>query len=393
MNQDISSKNQNHTFKFHGNGSEFFGIWIVNILLSCITLGIYSAWAKVRTNQYFYGNTELDGDRFEYLATPMQILIGRIIAVVLFIIWIGTSALFPLINAGLAVILMLCFPVLAARNIRFDARMTRFRNVRFDFQGSYGGAYLAFLAKPIGAYIIAFIGLAFVVSAVRFGNIFAISAAVLAMSGLFILAYGWVTAGIARYVANGYRYGDTKFEAKVDTGEYRKIALGAALIVLGAVALLALCALPFGLADALKGLNDSPSATEPNYAKLAALSGFVMVTYLSSFVVGMFVYAYVKASTRNYLLGQIRIDDKLSLKSTLPVKGFVGLIFTNMLITIFTLGLGRPWVDVRTARYLAEHTHAEGDMSFTNAQDHNAGRDSALADEMVDVFDLNIGVI
>ncbi len=31
---------------FSGRGSEFFGIWIVNVLLSILTLGIYSAWAK-----------------------------------------------------------------------------------------------------------------------------------------------------------------------------------------------------------------------------------------------------------------------------------------------------------------------------------------------------------
>ena len=39
--------------QFNGRGGEFFGIWIVNILLSIITLGIYSAWAKVRTKRYF----------------------------------------------------------------------------------------------------------------------------------------------------------------------------------------------------------------------------------------------------------------------------------------------------------------------------------------------------
>lgn len=55
-------------FEFFGKTMEFWGIWIVNGLLSIITLGIYSAWAKVRTHQYFYGNTELDGHRFSYLA-------------------------------------------------------------------------------------------------------------------------------------------------------------------------------------------------------------------------------------------------------------------------------------------------------------------------------------
>src|SRR5690606_23104155 len=46
--------------KFHGNTSEYFSIWIVNLMLTIVTLGIYSAWATVRNNRYFYGNTEID---------------------------------------------------------------------------------------------------------------------------------------------------------------------------------------------------------------------------------------------------------------------------------------------------------------------------------------------
>ena len=80
---------------FHGKASEFFSIWIVNLLLSIVTLGIYSAWAKVRTNRYFYGNTDIDGHRFSYLANPLQILKGRIIAVCLFASYFILSAVSP----------------------------------------------------------------------------------------------------------------------------------------------------------------------------------------------------------------------------------------------------------------------------------------------------------
>lgn len=64
----LSSAPTKLNFIFHGKTGEFFGIWIVNVLLSIVTLGIYSAWAKVRTNQYFLGSTELDNHRFSYLA-------------------------------------------------------------------------------------------------------------------------------------------------------------------------------------------------------------------------------------------------------------------------------------------------------------------------------------
>jgi uncharacterized membrane protein YjgN (DUF898 family) len=50
---------------------EYFGIWIVNLLLSLVTLGIYTAWAKVRRLRYFYGNMR------RWTATPSTITQGR----------------------------------------------------------------------------------------------------------------------------------------------------------------------------------------------------------------------------------------------------------------------------------------------------------------------------
>jgi hypothetical protein len=48
-------------FVFTGTTDEYFRIWIVNMCLSLVTLGIYSAWAKVRLTQYIRAHTTLDG--------------------------------------------------------------------------------------------------------------------------------------------------------------------------------------------------------------------------------------------------------------------------------------------------------------------------------------------
>src|SRR5262249_30781313 len=66
-------------FRFTGSTSEDFRIWILNTLLTMVTLGIYSAWAKFRSKQYFYRNTWVDGTSFEYLADPVRILKGRLV--------------------------------------------------------------------------------------------------------------------------------------------------------------------------------------------------------------------------------------------------------------------------------------------------------------------------
>src|ERR1700730_5174402 len=70
---------------FTGRGAEYFGIWIVNLLLTIVTLGIYSAWARVRRLQYFYRHTEVAGSSFDFHGSPIRILIGRVVALVMLI--------------------------------------------------------------------------------------------------------------------------------------------------------------------------------------------------------------------------------------------------------------------------------------------------------------------
>lgn len=103
MNQDIRTgmmqqEPEEFRFRFTGKGSEYFAIWIVNLLLSIITLGIYSAWAKVRREQYFHRNTLLDEQPFEYTGDPVRILLGRIVALVA----IGAGSVLQEVNVQLA---------------------------------------------------------------------------------------------------------------------------------------------------------------------------------------------------------------------------------------------------------------------------------------------------
>ena len=73
-----------YAFSFKGTAAEYFGIWIVNILLTIITLGFYAPWAKVRRLRYFYGNTWFIQRRFDFTGVPVKILAGRIIALLVY---------------------------------------------------------------------------------------------------------------------------------------------------------------------------------------------------------------------------------------------------------------------------------------------------------------------
>src|SRR5437867_9989841 len=81
--------------EFTGTAAEYFRIWIVNLFFTLATLGIYSAWAKVRKRRYFYGSTRLDGDSFDYFASPKAILTGPSIAVAFLAIYAFAADLYP----------------------------------------------------------------------------------------------------------------------------------------------------------------------------------------------------------------------------------------------------------------------------------------------------------
>lgn len=134
---------------FNGKASEYFGIWIVNLLLTLVTFGIYSAWAKVRRKKYFYNNTLIDNVGFDYHAKPMAILKGRIIAFIFFLGYAFGGQINAFIPIACMLIFFIALPWLVVRSSMFNARNTSHRGLRFDFVGKVGEAFRVFFLLPI----------------------------------------------------------------------------------------------------------------------------------------------------------------------------------------------------------------------------------------------------
>lgn len=138
--------NQKHTpVIFEGKTSEYFGIWIVNLLLSLVTLGIYSAWAKVRRKKYFYNNTLIENVGFDYHAKPFSILKGRLIAVALLVV----AAINPVLQSLVFLLIFIALPWLIVRGSIFNSRNSSHRGLRFDFMGTVGKAVRVFIGLPL----------------------------------------------------------------------------------------------------------------------------------------------------------------------------------------------------------------------------------------------------
>jgi len=69
---------------FHGRGGSLFGIQIVNLFLSLITLGVYSFWGRVKVRNYMMSQTEFAGDRCAYHGTGRELFIGWLKAMAIF---------------------------------------------------------------------------------------------------------------------------------------------------------------------------------------------------------------------------------------------------------------------------------------------------------------------
>ncbi len=66
----------NDRVKHNATGGEFFVIFIINFLLTVLTLGIYSFWAKARTRRYLWSHTSFDNEQFEYDGNGLEMFLG-----------------------------------------------------------------------------------------------------------------------------------------------------------------------------------------------------------------------------------------------------------------------------------------------------------------------------
>lgn len=384
-----STKTQRHPLKFHGDGGNYFSIWLVNIFLSVITLGIYSAWAKVRTYRYFYGNTELAGDRFDYHARPMQILIGRIIAFVGIIIFY----LAFLTNKKLGMLIMLAFiallPWIIIRSWRFNAIMSSYRGVRFNYHCRTGRAYWVFFGFPLLAFAALFIVMTLV--NLLTNPVLGILLMVVIFLPGAILIRGINSALTYDLYVNNLFFGDAAFKGDMKKEAFVKMAFKAALFIVPVLIIFALIMANVFYTIMQAGLYGDPAEA----AGMLVLSniGQIILAYVVALAGGMIAAAWLIVAHRNYVANHTTLNDgALRLHSSMKFTSYLGLLFTNALMIIFSLGIASPFAHVRHARYLLQTLEVEGDVDLLTVHAHGEQAPAAVTEELVQALDINVGL-
>ena len=330
--------------EFTGTAGEYFRIWIVNLALTILTLGIYSAWAKVRKRRYFYAHTRIAGESFEYRGRPFAILIGRLLALALLVIVVAVGNLVPELSlesfSGKALFFsaaVLIGPWLLVRSSKFNAANSVYRNIRLSFLGTYGSCLNV---------VIRYVWLVF-----------------------FGILYPYFKHRLVRYSAENHAFGDSSFRV----ADFRKPFIRAYVLafgmgLLGAAILLALFA-----------VTAADGEGTPELLPIAIYGGFLAL------------YAFVRARTTNAVWNAIRVGP-LRFECTLRARDYVWIYLTNVAAILLSLGFATPWAVIRTLRYKAGKFAAVASEPIDTITQAESVQVGAAGQEIAELFDFDIAL-
>jgi uncharacterized membrane protein YjgN (DUF898 family) len=317
----------------------------VSLCLSLVTLGVYSAWGKVRKRRYLYAHTRVDGSGFDYRASPLAILKGRAIALALFGGFALSGHFLPLVQLTFVALLVLLAPWIVVASSRFNARNSVWRNVVFGFDGRFAEAAKVLLG--FGALALATLG----------------------------IAYPYFRMRRARFIIERHRFGATPLEADLATAGFIVAYLLATLMAVGVVVLFTIAMMvTIGVSGATGWAMRRSRCTRrsPGYAAYIACS------------------AYVRAR------GQPDRQRHDRRAAALPqhAAGARSRVArqSNIVAILATLGLATPWVTVRMARYRADNLCLVGEARPEAFAAAGGVGGTATGSEVSDLFDVDVSL-
>jgi len=365
--------------EFTGSGSEYFRIWIVNLLLSIVTLGLYLPFAKARRLGYFYSNTVIDGQALAFHGNPWKMLRGFLLLAVLMLAYGAAGHFSPL--GGLFAFCVLCivWPALWRASLQFRLSNTSWRGLRFAFRGDLAGAYIAVLPVYLPALVMVATQ-TLLAQNMEEGSKLSDTQAwlIFAPLGLIYLLMPWALALVKRYQHGAYAYADQQTRLGVSTWRFYVLCLKGFAVVL----LLVLLFGGIGLAVAvLIGAGVKPSPL--------LLGIGVGVSYLLLFAL---IAPYYTARLQN-MIWVGTTSPALRFDSQLHFWPLAGLTLKNWLLTLLTLGLYRPFAAVNTTqlRLAAMGISVDGDLDSWTAR-YIAGQQDASGDAAGDFFGIDMGL-
>lgn len=366
--------------RFVGSGSEYFRIWIVNLLLTLLTLGLYYPFAKVRRLRYFHGVTEVGGSPLSFHADPWKMLRGYLLVAAMLGLYSVAGQFSATAGAVAFVIVAGVWPALWHSSMRFRLANTGWRGLRLGYVGTLKQAYAA-MGLPLGLSALLVLA-SLAIGAPEDGQ----AAPEQAWPIFALLLLGVVLAPLALWLIKRqqhqhYVLGPEQTGFAVGLGRFYGVWLGTT--AMSTVIFIAL-AVAFGLTGLLLGTLGLGKGT------LVVLGGLgVLLFYAIFFAVAG---GYFTARMQN-LVWNGTASQHLRFDSQLLSTDMVRLLLKNTLFTVLTLGLYFPFAQVATARLRlqAVQVHSEIDPDQLVAQAQKL-QESAAGDAAGDLLGMDIGL-
>lgn len=386
---------QAYPLEFSGAGGEYFRVWIVNVLLSIVTLGLYTPFARRRTAQYFWSHTLVADSPLEFSVQQKKMVLGFLILVGLYVAFQIASetgqdtvvAVMMLAGAALT-------PYFWGSAMRFRLNATRWRGVRLQFAASWGEVYRA--AWPVFVIALAWIA-AFAVLGL-FGTdpenpappgALTIAAFVLVpLAALFVTLLCVIRLEFnskSLLVARG-RIGGQPGRWKPVFGDFVRIWLATlGLFVGGALLLGALVALAVG-----GSIATLKSQAGGGFGMVLAIFTGIVVFLFGLILASAPARAYREARIFQLVWNNIGISQVARFKCDLRARRYVWLRIRNLVLTVLTLGFFRPFALVNEYRMKAESVtlHVKGSLDQLAGQ--LSREEEGLGDALADAVGLDL---
>lgn len=334
-----------HGFAFHADPKEYFRIWIVNTLLTLLTLGLFAAWAKVRKRRYLRGNTEFMGHRFDYRADPRRILVGNLLVAVVFVAYMVFGEVYQAIRIGAVIVGVILLPWIVVRSLAFNAVNTTYRGFRFYYHESIGMAALVYLGQIL---------------------------VIVVTLGLYYPA--WVRNRKEFSIAN-HQLGDAFFRFSAKNGPFYSAYFIGGLVLTGAS-----IAGGFGTALVLRG-------TGHKVADLMDLLPFLALYGTAFHLTKQYIYARLF----NHVWNHTKLDEHRFMAS-LDAGRWLKLQLVNLGAIVLSCGLLYPWAVIRSSRYALSCLVLELATPLERIRRLGRGEGSALGETAGEFIGLDVGL-
>jgi uncharacterized membrane protein YjgN (DUF898 family) len=337
---------------FTGTGKSLFFLYIINGLLTVLTLGIYSFWGTTKIRRYFWSHTKVQGEPLEYTGTGGQLFVGFLIGIVLLgllaLIALVTDMLFgPPAGTLTGILIALLFaPYAIFRSMRFRLAHTRLHGIPFGLEGSP----VRFAGRTLLRSFIALVTL-----------------------GLMI---PWAYAKVTADILGNIRYGDKMF-----TFTGKPMALVKAAILPMLLVIVPMAAYVGFLVMLASGSLAGYSSSELRTLILIIASALGLLTFISSL---LWQCRFIRWAATGMHFGEAGLTCSIT-----PLRLFVALL-KFMLITLFTLGIGLPWAIVGLQRFFMQLYEPTGDIVFADVH-RGPEQHEATGDGIAQAFDFDMG--